>query len=105
MSVTILISIIWHNGLAPESSTLKIDVINICTSVYNIDIDTLATFGSVEILVVSADAQGFSVRDSGQTPWGILLKLAGTVIFATKGVHEGVSFDEIHLEEIVVRSS
>lgn len=55
MSIAILIRIVWHNGLAPVGSALEIDVVNVCASVYNINVNTLTTISSVKVFVVGAE--------------------------------------------------
>ena len=76
MSIAILIGITVGDGLAPGSATLEVDVVDVGACVDNIDIDALATVGGVEVLVKVAEAQAVAVRDTGKTPWCVLLELS-----------------------------
>lgn len=51
MSIAVDISIARRNSLAPLSTTLEVNVLNVGTSVDNVGIDTLTTLIGVEILV------------------------------------------------------
>ncbi len=102
VSVAVLVLIIWDDGLAPEGSALKVDMINIGTSIHDIYINTFTAFGRIEILVNSAEGQALSVRDTSETPWSCLLDFAWAIIFAAKGMNNGVSLDKFDLEAIDV---
>ena len=75
VTVAILISIAVRDGLAPVSTALEVDVLVVGTGVDDVDVDTLTTVGRVEVLVPRAEAQRVAVRDTGETPWGVLLRL------------------------------
>jgi hypothetical protein len=75
VAVAILVSIAVGDGLAPLGATLKVDVLGVCASVDDVNVNTLTTVGGVEVLVPGAEAQGVAVRDTGETPWGVLLDL------------------------------
>jgi hypothetical protein len=69
VAVAILISIAVGDSLAPLGTTLKVDVLGVCASVDDVNINTLTTVSGVEVLVPGAEAQGVAVRDTGKTPW------------------------------------
>jgi hypothetical protein len=83
VTVAILIGIAVGDGLAPVGTAFEVDVLDVCTSVDDIDVNTLATIGSIEVLVECAEAQRVAVRDTGKTPGGVLLRL---VVIAAHGV-------------------
>jgi hypothetical protein len=83
VTVAILIGITVGDGLAPVGTAFEVDVLDVCTSVDDIDVNTLATIGSIEVLVECAETQRVAVRDTGETPGGVLLRL---VVIATHGV-------------------
>jgi hypothetical protein len=75
VAVAILVGIAVGDGLAPLGTTLKVDVLSVCASVDDVNVNTLTTVGGVEVLVPGAEAQGVAVRDTSKTPWGVLLDL------------------------------
>lgn len=75
VAVAILVSIAVGDGLAPLGTTLKVNVLGVCASVDDVNVDALTTVGGVEVLVPGAEAQGVAVRDTSKTPWGVLLDL------------------------------
>ena len=77
MTISILISITLGDGLAPVSTTLEVDVLNVGASINNVGIDTLATLLGIQIFVKVAEGEAFTVRDTGKTPWCILLEFTG----------------------------
>jgi len=80
MAVAILVGIAARDGLSPLGTALEVDVLNVCAGIDDVNVNTLTTVGSVQVLVVGAEAQGVAVRDTGQTPGGVLLdlRLVGT---------------------------
>ena len=57
MAVAVFVSITGRDGLAPVCSTFKVNMIDVGTSVDDIDIDTVATVLCVEILVECAEGE------------------------------------------------
>lgn len=74
MAVAILIGIAIWDGLAPRSTTLKVDVVDVCASIDDIDVDALASVRGIEVLVECAEAEAVAVGYAGKTPRGVLLK-------------------------------
>ena len=101
MTVAVLIGIAVGDGLAPVSTALEVNVLVVCTGVDDVDIDTLTTVGRVEVLVPRAEAQGVAVRDTGKTPWGVLLRLE----VVTEGVDLRVTLDVVDLSDDHVSGS
>jgi hypothetical protein len=56
VSVSIFISIVGWNGLAPVCSAFEVNVIDVGSRVNNVDIDTLTSISGVEVLVEVAEA-------------------------------------------------
>ena len=75
VAVAVLVGIAMRNGLSPFGAALEVDVLNVCAGIDDVNVNTLTTVGSVQVLVVGAEAQGVAVRDTGQTPGGVLLDL------------------------------
>jgi hypothetical protein len=98
MAIAILVLVTRGNGLAPVCAALKVDVLDIGAGVNDVDIYTLTTIGSVQVLVVGAKRQARSVRNAGQTPRSILFDL-GLVIVRAEGVNNRVLLDELNLEK------
>jgi len=73
VAVAILVGIAVGDGLAPLSTTLKVNVLGVCAGVDDVNVNALTTVGGVEVLVPGAEAQGVAVRDTGETPGGVLL--------------------------------
>jgi hypothetical protein len=73
VAVAILVSVAVGDGLAPLGTTLKVDVLGVCAGVDDVNVNALTTIGGVEVLVPCAEAQGVAVRDTRETPWGVLL--------------------------------
>ena len=55
MSVSILISIVSGNGLAPVCSTFEVDVLGVGSGIDNVNIDALSSISGIEVLVVIAE--------------------------------------------------
>lgn len=70
VTVSILVNIIFGNGLAPNGSTLEFDVVSVNTSVNDISDNTVATPRIVKVLLESGEAKPISVGDTGETPGG-----------------------------------
>ena len=75
VAVAILVGVAVGDGLAPLGTTLKVDVLGVCASVDDVNINTLTTVGGVQVLVPGAETQGVAVGDTSKTPWGVLLNL------------------------------
>lgn len=73
-SVTIAIEIfvVGRDCLAPSGTALKVNVVNVDTSVNGVGVNTLTTLGGIEVLVEVAEGQAITVRDTSQTPGGVL---------------------------------
>ena len=56
MSISILISIVSWNSLAPVRSAFEVNVVDVGPGINNVDIDTLARIGSVKVLIEIAEA-------------------------------------------------
>jgi hypothetical protein len=103
VAIAILVSITRRDGLAPVSAALKVDVLDIGASVDDIDINALSAISRVEVLVPGAEAQRVAVRDTSQTPGGILLSLVLVlVLVALLGADDGVLLDVIDLKEALL---
>jgi hypothetical protein len=61
VSVSVLISIVGGNSLAPVCTALEVDVVDIGSGVNDIDIDTLTRIRGIEVLVEVTEAQALSV--------------------------------------------
>lgn len=83
VTVAILVGITVGDGLAPVSTILEVDVLDVGAGIDDVNIDTLTSVGGVEVFVPGTEAQRVAVGDTGKTPWGVLL---GLVVIATKGV-------------------
>lgn len=94
VAVSILVGIALRNGLAPVSATLEVDVLGVGAGVDNVDIDALSTIGSVQVFAEGTEAQALTVRDTGETPGGVLLDL---VVVILHGVDLGVLLDVLDL--------
>jgi hypothetical protein len=101
VAVAILVGIAVGDGLAPVSTALEVDVLVVCTGVDDVDVDTLTAVGRVEVLVPRAEAQRVAVRDTGKTPWGVLLRL----VVVAKGVDLRVTLDVVDLSDDHVSGS
>lgn len=106
VAVAILISIARGNGLAPVGTTLKVDVLDVGTSVNNVGIDTLTTIRGVEVLVEATKVEGVTVGDTGKTPRSrslgltVALVLSDHIIVGDRnhGVDQSVALDELDLD-------
>lgn len=72
VAVTVEILIIGWDGLAPVGTTLEVNVLDVGTGVDNVDVDTFTSVGGVEVLVKVTEVEGFTVRDTSETPWRAL---------------------------------
>lgn len=75
MTIAVDVFIVGRDGLAPVSTTFEVDVINVGASINDVYIDTFTSVFGVQVLVECAEAQAVPVRDTGQTPWSVLLDL------------------------------
>lgn len=73
MSVAINIFIANWDSLSPGSTALEVDVVDVGTGVNDVDINALTAISSVQVLVEGAEAKAVPVRDTSQTPRGVLL--------------------------------
>jgi hypothetical protein len=96
VAVTILVGVTLRNGLTPGSAALEVDVVDVGTSVDNIDINALATIGGVQVLVERAEGKAVAVRDTSKTPGGVLLSL---VLIGAESVNLLIILDELDLDE------
>lgn len=81
VAIAILILVAVGDSLTPLGSALKVDVVNVGTSVNDVGIDTLTTLLSIEVLVEGTEVQGISVGDTGETPRSLRLGLTITLVF------------------------
>ena len=95
VAVAILVSIAVGDGLSPLRTAFEVDVLGVCARVDDVDVDALTTVSGVEVLVPSAEAQGVAVRDTGETPWGVLLDLG--LVIAAERVDLRVALDVVDL--------
>jgi hypothetical protein len=75
VSVSVLVGITLGDSLTPRRTTLEVDVVDVGTSVHDVDINALATVLGVQVLVKGAEAQAVAVGDTGETPRSVLLDL------------------------------
>lgn len=94
VAVAILIDVILRNCLAPVSTSLEVNMVNIGAGVDDIGVDAFATLVGVEVFVEGAEAERLAVRDTGQSPWSVLLNVGIGLM-----VDLGVTFDEINLDD------
>jgi hypothetical protein len=73
VSVAIKILVVGGDCLTPGSTATEILMIDVDTSINRVDINSLATFRGVEILVEGTEGESVPVRDTSQTPRGVLL--------------------------------
>lgn len=105
VAIAILVGITLGDSLTPLGSALKVDVLDVGTSVNNIGINTLATLGGVEVLVEGTEVQSIPVGDTGETPRSLLLGLAITLILSNHvlgldgehGVDNTISLDVLNI--------
>lgn len=99
MSITILILIVVRDGLAPVSTALEVDVVNVDTSVNGVGINALAALTGIQVLVKGAEGEAVPVGDTSETPGSTLLDL---ILFhrleVAHGVDLGVFLDELNLD-------
>lgn len=98
VTVAILVDIVLGNGLAPVRTAFELLVLVVDTSIDDVDINTLATFRLVDVLIESAEPEPIGVRDTSQAPWGPTLsgqvgrRLANSINYL-------VTLDEVNLGE------
>lgn len=92
VAVTIGILIVAGDSLAPGGTTFKVDMVDVDTSINSVSVNTLTAFGGIEVLVEGAEGEAITVRDTSQTPRGVLL---GDLLH---GVDFGVLLDVFDLE-------
>jgi hypothetical protein len=68
VAIAIYILITGRNGFPPMGTALKVVVIDIGTSVNDINVNTLATMSLVDVFIVGTKVQTLLVRDTGKTP-------------------------------------
>ena len=87
VAVAILVWVALRDCLAPRCTTLEVNVLDVGASINDVDINTFATIGSVIILVEVAEAEGFTVGETSQTPWSTLLELGiGVVVLVLENM-------------------
>lgn len=74
VSISILVLVAVGDGGAPGGTALEINVLNVGAGIDDIDVDTFTTISVVEVLVEGAEGEAVTVRDTGEAPWGVLLK-------------------------------
>jgi hypothetical protein len=77
VAVAVPILIVLRNGVAPVCAALKLVVVDVDTSVDDVDIDALSALGVVDVLVECAEAEFVRVRDTCKTPRGATLNALG----------------------------
>lgn len=92
VTVSVYVFIVGGDGLSPMCPILKVDVLSVGTSVNDIDVNTLATIGTVEVFVEGSKAKAVTVGYSGQAPRSVLLSLP-----SLQSVNFRVLFDIINL--------
>ena len=97
VAVSILIGIALGDSLAPVSTALEVSVVNVGASVNHVGINTLTAVLGVEVLVEGTKGEALTVRDTGQTPRGVLLGL-----MAIHGADLGVLLNVLNLLIIAV---
>jgi hypothetical protein len=107
VTVAILIGVARGNGLTPVGTTLKVNVVDVGTSVNDVGIDTLTTIGRVEVLVEGTEVEGVAVGDTGKTPRSLSLGLAVALVLGDHvlrnrdhGVDKSVSLNELDLVDV-----
>lgn len=61
VSISILISVVGWDGLAPCCTALEVYVIDIGSSIDDIDINTLTSISGIQVLAEVAESQALSV--------------------------------------------
>ncbi len=80
VAVPVDILVVGWDGLAPVSTSLEINVVNVRSGVNDIDVNTLTALTRVEVLVEGGEREWLSVGDAGKTPRGVGLGLAETLL-------------------------
>lgn len=75
MTISVNIFVIGGDGLSPVCSVFEVNMLDVGASVNNVDVDTLAAVGTVEVFVEGSEAEAVTVRYSGQAPRSILFSL------------------------------
>jgi len=96
VAIAVNIRIILRDGLAPACSALKVNMVNVGSGINDIDVNTLATVGGIQILVICAEAKSLAVRNASKTPWSRVLNY--TFIF--KSVDNLVLLDKLDLKPL-----
>lgn len=93
VTIAVFIVIAQGNGLAPVSTTLKVNVFDVRAGINDVYIHTFTPIGRVQVLVERAEAQGVSMRDPGKAPGSV-----GFNFRILHGVNLGVFLDEVDLD-------
>jgi hypothetical protein len=72
VTVAVLVLVTLGDGLAPVGTALKVNVVNVGASVNHVSINTLTTILSIQVLVEATERKAIAVRDTSQTPRGVL---------------------------------
>ena len=67
MAITILILVVGRNGLAPRRTTLEFNMVDVDTSVNNVDVNTITTLIVVLVLGEGGEGEPGTVANSGKT--------------------------------------
>jgi len=99
VAIAILVSIARGDSLAPVGAALEVNMLDVGSSVDDIDVNALTAVGGVEVLVVSTEAQGVAVGDTSKSPRSVLLRLV--IILVGERVDLGVLLDVVDLVTLV----
>ena len=61
MAVAIFVYIIVGDGLAPMSSSLEIDMVDVCAGIDNVDIDAVTSVVRIKVFVESSEAEALTM--------------------------------------------
>jgi len=75
VTISVSILVIGGNGFSPVCSTFKVDVLSVRTSIDDVDVNTLAAVGTVEVFIEGSEAKAVTVGYPGQAPRSVLLSL------------------------------
>ena len=67
VAITIVINIVGGNSLTPGRTAFKLHVLDVDTSINDINIDAITAVSIVEVLCEGAESKLGAVTDAGQT--------------------------------------
>lgn len=91
VTIAIEIFIVGRDCLAPSGTALEVNVVNVDTRVNGVGVNALTPLGGIQVLVEVTEGQAITVRDTSQTPRGVLF--GGPF----HGVNFGIPLDVIDL--------